>query len=172
MSDNTSACCERSHCHTPKRVNMGWGINIDFNKGMRIIEKVSAIAMGIIAAMTDLKLFVPFFLVGCAIGFYQYATEPEHRRHGGITSSCSQGFIEGLTGVKLPPLVSLVANIAVTVCHIDHHSDVFVPVVGVSIGAWVGKSAAHYGELLCKKIRLIDFPKMATPRRAAFHLAV
>jgi hypothetical protein len=115
---------------------------------INLTEKISAIALGIFSAYTNLKLFVPFFLAGVAIGIYSYNQDKDPCKKTHPTSSCAHGLIEQLTGVKLPRVVSLIANIAVTVCHIDHHATVFVPVVGVSLGAWIGKLGAQLGDNL------------------------
>lgn len=120
---------------------------------MEVLEKISAIALGVFSAFTDLKLFAPFFLIGAAIGVYSYFKQDKCCHEStSPASACSQGFLEHLTGVKLPAPISLAANIAVTICHIDHHATVFVPIVGLSVGNWVGKNATHYGSLLYHKI--------------------
>lgn len=107
-----------------------------------LLEKVSAVALGAFAAYASFELFLTFFLTGTAVGIYQYITTGprEETGHGG--STCSQGFLEQLTGVKLPPLISLGANLAITWCHIDHHTSVFVPIIGLGIGAWAGQTGA------------------------------
>jgi hypothetical protein len=80
--------------------------------------------------------------MGMAVGVYQqlHFQIPEKGSCGG--SSCTQGFIEQLTKVKLPPLASLIANLAVTWCHIHCHPRFFVPIVGGSLGAWAGQRVA------------------------------
>lgn len=107
----------------------------------RILEKVSAAALGVFSAYASFEMFVPFFLLGIAIGFDQsFYTEDNERTASQRTVSCSQGLLEQLTGAKLPPLVSLISNLAITWCHIDHHTSVFVPVIGVGLGAWIGQN--------------------------------
>jgi hypothetical protein len=107
-----------------------------------LLEKVSAVALGCFAAKMSMNLFLGYFLIGTAIGLYQYFyTDVAERISKTRTSSCSQGLLEQLTGAKLPPLVSLAANLAVTWYHVQHHSVVFVPIVGVSLGAWAGQTA-------------------------------
>lgn len=123
-----------------------------FDVIMNILEKVSAVALGIFSAYCNWQLFLPFFAVGLAIGVYTYIKNEKAGKHTHPGSSCAHGLIEQLTGVELPKPISLAANIAVTVCHIDHHSSVFIPIVGVSLGAWVGKAASHYGVIMHKKI--------------------
>lgn len=115
----------------------------------QLFEKVSAVALGVFSAYASMELFLPFFLAGTAIGLYQYFSEgpQEGASRGGV--ACSQGLLEQLTQVKLPPLVSLGTNLAITWCHIDHHTTVFVPVVGLSLGAWAGQSLAGLGSRIC-----------------------
>ena len=125
-----------------------------FDTAIKAIEKISAAALGIFSACVSFKLFVPFFFTGISIGIYSYIQDKKSCGHTDLTSSCAHGLLEQLTGVKLPPIVSLAANVAATVCHIDHHSNVFVPIIGISIGTWLGKNASHYGVLMHKKINV------------------
>lgn len=112
-----------------------------------VAERITAIALGIFSAYVNIKLFLPAFLIGMTIGAYSHIT---NARNSG--SSCTNGLLEQLTGVKLPAPISLAANVAVTICHIDHHASVFVPIIGVSLGAWAGKNASYYGSLAYKNI--------------------
>lgn len=111
---------------------------------VRIIEKVSAVALGAFSLYTSWQLFVPFFVAGVCMGVYSYSKNGESCHDNHSVSSCAHGLLEELTGVKLPRVVTAVIGIAVTVCHIDHHATVFVPVVGVSLGNWIGSRASHY----------------------------
>lgn len=131
-----------SHTHSPQRVescHYHEESNADFL--IKIIEKISAVALGAFSAYTNWKLFVPFFFAGVCIGVYS-SMQDKKANHIHPGSSCAHGLLEQLTGVKLPPIISLAANIAVTVCHIDHHADVFVPIIGISLGSWLGKSVS------------------------------
>lgn len=114
-----------------------------------LLEKVSAIAIGVFAAYASFELFLSFFALGTAVGLYQYFSAEPDQGGPSAHSSCTQGFMEQLTHVKLPPLLSLAANLAITWCHIDHHTTVFVPVVGVSIGAWAGQTMGELGSKIC-----------------------
>jgi len=116
----------------------------------QILEKVSAVALGIFCAYASMELFIPFFLAGMAIGLYQHFSSTPEQKDAARISSCAQGFLEQLTGVKLPPLISLITNLAITWCHIDHHTTIFVPVVGVSLGAWAGQAAGKLGSQICQ----------------------
>ena len=120
------------------------------DKAFRLIERVSAIGLGVIAALTEFWLFVPSFIVGGLIGVFSYK-EPDHV-HSHKDGSCSIGFFEQITGVKLPRSLGLAAGIAVTAAHIDHHASVFVPIVGVTLGIWAGKALASSLNLSYKKI--------------------
>jgi len=110
-----------------------------------LLEKVSAVALGAFAAYASFELFLPFFLSGTVLGLYQYISSGPQEKCGSVGSSCSQGVIEQLTGVKLPPLISLGASLAITWCHIDHHTSVFVPIIALGIGAWAGQTGADLG---------------------------
>jgi hypothetical protein len=132
---------DHQHHHTSKTAEKMWWA----------LEKASAIALGIFSAYTNLKLFIPVFLLGISLGIYNYFEGINKHTHSSSTSSCSQGFMEQLTGIKLPAPLSLIANIAITVCHIDHHDTVFVPIVAASIGAWTGQSLMQCGALLYRE---------------------
>ena len=106
---------------------------------METAEKVSAMVLTILAAITNISLFVPFFLIGCAYGVYTECTDPSGSSCVSSGGGCSQGFLEEITGIRLPKPVSLIANTAITYCHIEHHSDVFVPLVGIISGMKMGK---------------------------------
>lgn len=122
-----------------------------FDKFMYLMEKVSAVALGAFAAFTSIELFIPFCLVGLALGLYSFFEVSSNHTSNGHSAACSHGFIESLTGIHLPAPISLAANIAITICHIDHHNTVFVPIVGLFIGSWAGKGLAECGELLVRK---------------------
>jgi hypothetical protein len=115
----------------------------------KILEKVSAIALGIFAAYASMELFLSFLLLGTAVGLYQHFSSTSNQANSSAGTGCSQGFLEQLTGVKLPPLISLGANLAVTWCHIDHHTDVFVPIIALSLGAWAGQSLGSLASRVC-----------------------
>ena len=130
---NSSPCCA-SHSLSSSRSD----------RLFHLLEKVSAIALGVFSAYASMELFLPFFLIGTAIGLYQYFYTPAADRLASHrASTCSQGLLEQLTGAKLPPMASLIANVAVTWCHIEHHTEIFVPVVGVSLGAWAGQKTGE-----------------------------
>ncbi len=136
-----SGCELHKHEHVSRSTN---SLKARFDSLLPLIEKITAIGLGVFSACTDFELFVPFFIGGILTGIYSYmqnknAVDITHR-----TSSCAYGLIEQLTQVKLPPAISLAANVAMTVCHIDHHATVFVPIIALSLGAWVGKTAAYY----------------------------
>lgn len=137
-----TVCC--SHNESPK-----------CNKLMAIAEKVSAVALGAISFSINRSLFAAYFLVGFGIGVYQYIKQSGTANHQHAGSSCANTLLEQLTGVKLPAAISLAANVAVTVAHIEHHSDIFVPIIGISLGAWAGQKASHYGSLLFKKVEVL-----------------
>lgn len=139
-----------THAHSPSCSHQQ--VQSQFDVFIHIVEKISAVALGVFSAYICLELFVPYFFAGVCIGIYSYIQNEKACDHAHAGSSCAYGLLEQLTGVKLPRIVSLIANVAVTVCHIDHHATVFVPITGVSLGAWLGKTASHYGDLAHRKM--------------------
>lgn len=137
----TAVCCTKSNSPTCSML-------------MTIAERVSAIALGALSLTINRALFGAYFVVGFGIGVFQ------HIQHSGVAKhvhagSCANSLLEQLTGVKLPAPISLMTNLAVTIAHIEHHSDIFVPIIGISLGAWAGQKACHYGALLSKKIEIL-----------------
>ena len=126
-----------------------------FDKVMSAAEKVSVLALGILSAMADIKLFIPFFLCGLGYGIY-CAINNENAGPHQSGSACSQGFLEQITGIRLPRPVSLIANVAITACHIDHHSSVFVPITALSFGAWVGKNGLEFKDWAVSQVNRIQ----------------
>jgi len=135
-----------------------------FDPIINVIEKVSAFALGFFAASVSLKSFLPFFFMGVCIGAYTYTQDKKTCGRGHPVFSCANGLLEQLTGVKLPRLISLAVNVAVTVCHIDHHASVFVPVIGISVGTWIGNIGSHYcSSLISKTINVFNDEAVLTP---------
>lgn len=122
-----------------------------FDRVLDAAEKISVVALGVLAATTSLELFLPFFLAGSAYGIYSYFQNRDIVTVQG-TLGCTQGFLEQLTGIKLPRPVSFGANLAIVVCHLDHHASVFVPLVGISVGAWAGKMGAECASFASRTI--------------------
>lgn len=139
---NHPACCQGHHHHPSTSDQL-----------FHLLEKVTAIALGVFCAYASMELFLPFFFAGVAIGLYQHLSSNVLEEAPAGISSCSQGFLEQLTGVRLPPLISLVANVAVIWCHIDHHTAIFVPIVGISLGAWSGQAVGKLGSQCVQAIR-------------------
>lgn len=125
---------------------------------MSVVDKILAIAIGIFAAYKKLQLFLPFLFFGICIGIYSYIQNKESCEHTHSPSSCAHGLIEQLTGVKLPLLISRAADITVTVCHIDHHAIAFVPIIGISLGKWIGEMGSYYAVLVYRKISVHSAP--------------
>lgn len=98
--------------------------------------KISAIALGIFSYYVNYRLFLPCFITGIYLGIAGNASNSHSHLHS--DASCSP--LEHLTGVNLPMPVKLFSSIAITFCHIDHHPTVFVPIVAVSLGNWLGNS--------------------------------
>lgn len=127
-------------CHTHNHTT----VRTPFDELLPVIEKITAVGLGILSAATNFTLFTPFFIGGLALGVLSYVQNKESTESTHRASSCAYGLIEQLTEVSLPPIVSLAANVAITVCHIDHHQEVFVPIIALSLGAWAGKITAYH----------------------------
>jgi hypothetical protein len=137
----------QTHCHDCPPNEESFFKSKKFRLAMAILEKISLVALAAFAAYTNPKLFFPFFGAGILLGAYLHWNKKPKEHHGHAHEEgggCSQGFIEQLTGVKLPPPLGLAANIAITVVHIDHHDTVFVPLTGLNAGMWVGKLMGEY----------------------------
>lgn len=128
-----------SCCHTPDRT-LFLTKNLNMDKVIKVVEKISLFAIGIFSAMTSFPLFIGTFAFGMGIGVWDAKNLTDrlhtHRDH----ALCAHGFMEHLTGVKLPAPLALAANIAILVAHIDHHATVFVPIVGMTMGIWAGRT--------------------------------
>lgn len=107
---------------------------------MRLLEQTSLVGLTIFSAYKRPRLFAPFFGAGVVLGVQGDKKCHLCHEHPNIeVRGCSQGFLEQLSRVKLPGLLGLAANVAIAACHIDHHSTVFVPLAGLSGGAWGGR---------------------------------
>lgn len=129
-------------------------VETNSSKILKVLEKVSAVALLAFAAYTAFLLTSAFFVLGFSFGVYKNLTSETRSINGG-GAACSQGFLEQITGIKLPPALSLAVNVATTICHIEEHSTVFAPIVGFLVGASAGNYTAYYGALAYKKIELI-----------------
>lgn len=116
-------------------------------KAFFVAERLSAIALGVFAALTP-PLFVPSFAFGVLLGLLGVGESvPNYSR----AKSCSQGFLEQTTGIKLPDSLALASGFAVTAVHVDHHPEVFVPIVGISLGMWAGHTMRSSASLCYRK---------------------
>jgi len=131
---------------------------------MQILEKISFVALAAFAGYTSPRLFLSFVGGGTVLSIYLHwdAKSPCKNPHSedkhthvhdeGDGGGCSQGFLEKLTGVRLPAPLGLAANFAITACHIDHHDSIFVPLVGLNTGMWLGKQIGEYLPLGYRRI--------------------
>lgn len=145
IHQHQTSCCHGIHSpHLAKKQSM-------MDKLLRVLEKVSLVAVAVFSAMTSFGLFASSFAAGFVIGLWsgrELNAEPNDHNH----SLCAHGFLEHLTGVRLPAPLALGANVAILVAHIDHHAPVFVPIVGLTYGIWTGREAAPAMELCYKKV--------------------
>lgn len=114
---------------------------VDAEVCLDILGKVCLVALAVFALYVSWKLFLPFFVVGIIIGALTYVPEQKGGCHSG---SCSTGFLEEVTGVKLPRVILLALAVGNLAVHVDHHPNIFVPSVGIFTGAWIGRLAAKW----------------------------
>lgn len=123
------------------------------DKIWQIVEKVSLLAIGVFAAITLPKIFAITFCASIILGLIDKSIEKTDHKH---QATCSHSFLEQLTGVRLPAPLGFASNVAVLLAHMEHHAPVFVPLVGMTLGLWVGKSiipkTAETVSLYCRNI--------------------
>lgn len=137
MAATTPTCHKQATCHNHCHQEAKSTLCEDL---FRVLEIVSLVALAVIAAYANPKIFFPFLGVGFILGVYRQSNatpEKEGCHHQSI--GCSQGFFEQLTGEKLPPLFGLGVNLAIAYEHLDHHTRIFVPIIGLNAGIWLGK---------------------------------
>lgn len=123
-------CCQKSCTGLFNEKNI--------EKAFRLVEKISVVALGVLAALTAPELFFSAFALGALFGLCTVYQTPHRHHHHSIEGGCSHGFLEDRLGVKLPDSFSVLAGTAVMAVHIDHHADVFVPITGFTFGFWAG----------------------------------
>jgi hypothetical protein len=85
-----------------------------------------------------MQLFLPFLGLGIAVRVYQIVTNSAENVSCGGTSGCG-GILPEALGINLPPLIVFFANLAIMYCHIDHHPTIFIPIIGLWMGAWAAQ---------------------------------
>ena len=106
---------------------------------IEVAEKVSMVALGVFAFVFQPELFTGAFAIGIIYGLSSNSSQESTCAEG---SGCSQGLIERLTNVRLPKVVSLIIEVAISIMHMEHHSDILSPLHGFMIGAYCGKKIA------------------------------
>ncbi len=106
---------------------------------VQILDMVTRVALGVLAATTAPLLFAPVFVAGVAWGAYHNHHYGHMHTHAPHPSGCGQGFMESMAGMHFPHEISLLANLGITICHVDHHPEVFVPYCAVAVGMWAGQ---------------------------------
>jgi hypothetical protein len=99
-----------------------------------LARRVSAAALAVFAAYTNIWLFLPFFAAGVAFGLHQYSTFGEVPQLTGCSMGCGQVF-NYLTGIKPDPYVSLAFDVWIFADHMDHTP--FVPLAAFGTGVWL-----------------------------------
>lgn len=129
------------HEHKQSKTELAW----------EILEKISTVSLGVFAAYVNVTLFIPSFLLGVGIGAYNYFYDNQGCDHVHTFGSCSQ-----IRGIRIPPPVAIAMNFAIAIIHIDHHSPVFVPVMGIQVGIWAGEKMFNCGSLVYKNIQNLN----------------
>jgi hypothetical protein len=126
----------------------GWGRNVRAARleWHEIAEKVGFAALSIFAAYRSIKFFMPAFLAGIFCGLQMQGGSRPGRLNG---AACSQGFLARITGVELPQIVSVIADLAAIASHIDHHAfpSIGSATIGLYAGAWAGQQGAKIPEI-------------------------
>lgn len=132
--------------HAPAAVGAQLLQGVTAMRVLRVLEQLTLIGLAIYAGYTNPKLFLPFFGIGIALGVYLHRQRGQECAGGGDGNGamCAGGFLSDLTRVKLPPPVPLLINAAMMWDHIAHHSKIFVPIVALNAGVWVGNLMAEY----------------------------
>ncbi len=118
--------------------------NEKFKQAMNILEKICLVALVAFAFYSSPKLCAYFTAGGFVIGLgLTLSKKIQPQTQGSI--GCSQGFLEQLTGVRLPPPIGLVANAAILVDHMRcHSSPIYVAITGFNFGLFLGHSVGTY----------------------------
>lgn len=144
--DLRSSCCQAKEACCPPKTSQDKNMDLFLN----VLEKVSLVALSALSLYTSWQLFLPFFAAGAALGVYYHFQQGYKAAR--MAPSCTQGVLEQISGIKLPPAAALVANVAITAAHTLHHATVFVPLVAVSAGGYAGKAVCDLGAALHRQI--------------------
>lgn len=110
-----------------------------------IVELVCRIALAIFACIINYKLFAISAGVGLALGvsYTVYKNVIKEPIEVGLARpSCAQGFFDYLSGIRCPPLVSVVITAVFIAGHM-HHSPFYIGFCGVPFGVWLGTQATQ-----------------------------
>lgn len=126
----------------------GWSRNVRAARleWHEIAEKVGFAALTIFAAYRNISFFIPALLAGICCGLETQGGSRLGRLNG---AACSQGFLARITGVELPQIVSVGADLAAIASHIDHHAfpSIGSATIGLYAGAWAGQQGAKIPEI-------------------------
>ena len=176
--NSTENCCDRFFADP--RVKVAYFV----------LEKITLLALSILAAYSCPKLFFPFFGTGIIIGTclnwnkrivwpcnqqtscHKHDTHC-HENNQASGGGCSQGLMEQLTGVRLPPPLGLAANVAIMADHVvghhgHKHSNVFVPIIALNAGVWVGALLGDALPSLIEQCRAFQGPRDAIEQELDF----
>lgn len=110
---------------------------------MDLMNIITRVVLGILAAKTSPALFIPCMALGVFWGVsHTMAHGNVHSHHAIHPSGCGQGFMESVAGMHFPMELTVLANLGITICHLDHHPEVFVPYCAVAVGMWTGQLIA------------------------------
>lgn len=123
-----------------------------YDQYVEIANKVSMVVLGLIATISSPDIFAIFAVLGTAGGLIQHWNSA--RQCGkGSTSFCSQGFFETALGIKMPAIMNVFTNLAITFAHLAHHEETYIPILGLYVGFWAGNEIGPHLDWASKKIK-------------------
>jgi hypothetical protein len=146
-------CSPATHCgheHTIKEPTL-------YDQFIQIAMKVSVVVLGLISLLACPDIFAPFFAIGSLIGIVTHWNSGPSDNHQNPGGFCTQGFLEAATGVKLPDIANVAANVALTFVHLQHHEEAYVPLIGLYVGTWVGKELAPHINWAYRQVKELCF---------------
>jgi hypothetical protein len=113
---------------------------------MSVLQKVAFVALLVLAFYTEPELTGYFAAGGFVVGFAMHwgRTPPKNQSEIDKATGCSLGFLEEITGLRLPPPLGLVADAAIFYHHLEHCPEIFALLIGLNFGYKMGALAAQH----------------------------
>jgi len=137
LNIDTQAKIIPESCCKPQNTTPKWLKNVDI---------ICRVALGIFAAwLAPLTFSVAFglgALIGASYAIERYFREQPMFPNGESKPVCAQGYMDFLTGMRFPPVVSSLATATFIGAHMRHDPQFYVPFCAVFLGFWVGRESA------------------------------